>query len=104
MRQLRQKTEVLQQLGHFRYELIDGLHQQGPVALRQGLEVVFGEGAAAQLPGLLAVLNDQARFDFVFQRQAGQFVRGDRVLEVAESLGGSVGVSFASSRAGTRVP
>ena len=60
--------------------------KQGPVAFRQGLEVIFSEGAAAQLPGLLAMLDDQACFDFVFQRQAGQFVRGDWVFEVADGL------------------
>lgn len=58
---------MLQQLGDFRDELIHCLDQQGPIALWQGGESVFGEGAAAQLPRALAVLEHQARLDFLFK-------------------------------------
>ena len=83
---LGQELEVLQQLGHFRNELVDGLDQQGPVALGQILEGVFVERAALQLPGAFPVLDHQARFDFLFQRQASQFVRADRAFEVRDRL------------------
>jgi len=77
---------VLQQLGDFRDELVNGLHQQGPLALRQLAEGVFGERATAQFPGALAVLDDQARFDFFFQGQAGQFIGVDRAFEIRNRL------------------
>lgn len=82
----RQEAEVLQQLGDFRDELVHGLDQQGPVAFRQLAELVFGEGPAAQFPWALAVFDHQARFDFFFQGQAGQFVRFDRAFEVRQGL------------------
>ncbi|MCY1553404.1 hypothetical protein D9M68_898840 [compost metagenome] len=49
-------------------------------------EGVFGERAAAQLPGALAVFDDQARLDFLFQGQAGQLVWRDRALEAGHGL------------------
>ncbi|MNE24005.1 hypothetical protein D3C80_1172790 [compost metagenome] len=81
-----QEAEVLQQLADFRHELVDRLHQQGPVALGQGAEGIFFERAAAQFPWAFAVLDDQARFDFFFQGQAGQFVGVDRAFEISEGL------------------
>lgn len=81
-----QEAELLQQLGHFRYKLVDRLHQQGPLALGQGAEGVFGKRAATQLPRALAVLDHQARLDFFFQRQAGQFVGIDRAFEIRNGL------------------
>ncbi len=77
---------MLQQLGDFRDELVDRLHQQGPLTFRQLAEGVFGEGAATQLPWALAVFDDHPRFDFFFQREAGQFVGVDRAFEVRNRL------------------
>ena len=81
-----QEAEVLEHFGHFRHELVDGLHQQGPVAFGQLAEGVLGERAAAQFPRVGAVLQHQARFDFLFQRQAGQFVGADRAFEAGDGL------------------
>ena len=82
----RQEAEVFQQLVDFRHELINGLYQQGPLALWQFAELVFGERAAAQFPRTLAVLDDQARFDFFFKCQTGQLVSVDRAFEVRNGL------------------
>ena len=82
----RQEAEVFQQFADFRHELVDRLHQQGPLAFRQLAEFVFGERAATQFPRALAVLDHQARFDFFFQRQAGQFVGVDRAFEIRNRL------------------
>ncbi len=82
----RQEAEVFQQFADFRNELIHSLDQQGPLALRQRAEVVLGERAATQLPRALAFLEDQARFNFFFQCQAGQFVSVDRALEIRNGL------------------
>ena len=57
---LGQKFELFQQFGDFRHELVDGLHQQGPVTLWQLGEGVFGERAATQFPRAFTMLNDQA--------------------------------------------
>ncbi|MOA40750.1 hypothetical protein D3C78_1626530 [compost metagenome] len=81
-----QEAKVLQQLMDFWHELVDRLYQQGPVTFRQGAERVFFERAAAQFPRTLAVLDHQARFDFFFQGQAGQFVGIDRAFEVGKGL------------------
>ncbi|MNC84306.1 hypothetical protein D3C75_1387980 [compost metagenome] len=51
---------MLQQFVDLGYELVDGLHQQGPVALGQGAEGVFLERAATHFPRALAVFDDQA--------------------------------------------
>ncbi|MNK95320.1 hypothetical protein D3C87_1155520 [compost metagenome] len=82
----RQKAEIFQQFADFRDELIHGLHQQGPVTFRQLAEFIFGERAATQFPRTLAILDDQSRFDFFFQRQAGQFVGVDRAFEIRNCL------------------
>ncbi len=82
----RQKAEWLQQGGHFRHELVDRLDQQRPLALWQGAECVLGERPATHLPRALAVFQDNARLDFFFQAQTGQFVRADRILEIGEGL------------------
>src|SRR5690606_25340130 len=55
-----QEAEVLKQFGHFRHELVDRLYQEGPVAFGELAETVFGKRSAAQLPGLRAMLDDQA--------------------------------------------
>ncbi len=83
---VRQETEVLEQLGDFRDQLIHGLHQQGPVTFRQLLVGIFGERTATQFPRAVAMLDDQTGFDFLFERKAGQFVRGKRVLEIRNGL------------------
>ncbi|MDT4854794.1 hypothetical protein FQZ97_891140 [compost metagenome] len=81
-----QETEVLQQFGDFRDELVDGLDQQCPVALRQVLVGVFGEGAATQFPGSLAVLEHHARLDFLFQGKARELVGRDGAFESGDGL------------------
>ncbi|MNE34026.1 hypothetical protein D3C80_1277270 [compost metagenome] len=82
----RQEAELLEQFGNFRDELVDSLHQQGPVALRQGLKVLFLERAAAQFPGAVAMLDDDARLDHVFQGQAGEFVGAEWAVEFRQGL------------------
>ncbi|MCY1436575.1 hypothetical protein D9M71_527040 [compost metagenome] len=77
---------MLEQFANFRHELVDGLYQQGPLALGKLAELVFGEWAAAHFPRALAVLDDQSRFDFFFQRKACQFVGVDRAFEIREGL------------------
>ncbi|MNO95363.1 hypothetical protein D3C76_870040 [compost metagenome] len=82
----RQETEVFQQFADFRDELVDRLNQQGPLFFRQLAEFIFSERAATQFPWALAMLDHQARFDFFFQGQAGQFVGVDRAFEVRNRL------------------
>ncbi|MCY1436208.1 hypothetical protein D9M71_523250 [compost metagenome] len=77
---------MLQQFVDFRHKLVHRLYQQGPVTLGQGAEGVFLERAATHFPRALAVFDDQARFDFFFQGQAGQFVGVDRAFEISEGL------------------
>lgn len=81
-----QKAEMLDQHGDVRHELVDRLHQQGPVTLRQLLIGVLGEWTSAQLPGGFAVFDDQTGLDVLFEGEAGQFVRRDRALETRDGL------------------
>ena len=83
---VRRGLALPEQLCHFGHQLIDGLDQQGPVTLGQLLVGVLGEGAAAQLPRAVTVLDDQARLDFLFERKAGQLVRRDGALEIRDGL------------------
>ncbi len=77
---------MLQQLGDFRDELVDRLHQQGPVLFRQVLKVLLLERATAQFPRGFPVFEDDARFDRFLQGEAGQLVGGQRALEVRDGL------------------
>ncbi|MCY1537472.1 hypothetical protein D9M68_729670 [compost metagenome] len=81
-----QETELLEQLGHVRDELVHGLDQQGPVAFGEVLVGVLGEGAATQFPGAFAVFQHQARLDFLFEGQARQFIGRDGAFESGDGL------------------
>ncbi|MNQ91302.1 hypothetical protein D3C85_1066750 [compost metagenome] len=81
-----QEAELLEQLGHIRDELVDGLHQQGPIAFGKVLVGVLGERAATQFPGAVAVFQHQARLDFLFEGQARQFVGRDGAFESGDGL------------------
>ena len=59
--------------------VIHRLHQQRPVILAQVVEAL--EGAVRNLPTAVLVA-DQAAVHFVFHRQSGQLIRGDRIDKV----------------------
>lgn len=62
--------------------VIHRLHQQRPVILAQVVEAL--EGAVRNLPTAVLVA-DQAAVHFVFHRQSGQLIRGDRIDKVFEA-------------------
>ena len=81
------ETEIVEQVGNFRYPVVQALNQQGPVLFRQVAEAIRVERAVVQLPGFAGiVLDDDAGFHRFFTSQAGQFVRADRALETGKCL------------------
>ena len=67
--------------------LVDVLHQQAPVRCRQCCEIVFGEGAELQLPGIIAALLDhQSRIDLVAAGQPAQALGRDEAAKTGQGL------------------
>ena len=62
--------------------VVHRLHQQRPVVFAQVIEAL--EGAVRDLPTAVLVA-DQAAVHFVFHRQPGQLIRGDRIDKVFEA-------------------
>ena len=80
------EIEMFQQVGDLRHVMIQRLDQQGPVGLRQVFKGFFRERSVAQFPVDGAAFNDDAGFDFLFQRQPRQFVRLQQAFDVGKGV------------------
>ena len=83
----RQKIETLEQRAHIRVPLVDVLHEQRPVVIRQLGKFFFGERAVAQRPViLLAIVLHHARQRGFLAGKTGEVFRRKRRYEIRKRI------------------
>ena len=79
------EVESAQQALGLGQEVVDRLHQQGPLRFRQALEARLTERAMVELPVCAAAL-DQARLDVLAPRQVEQPLGRQQPLEPGQGI------------------
>src|SRR5471030_265707 len=79
---VRNVAERAHQMGRGLVPVINGLNQNRPVVFTQ--MIITFKRPVTHLPAAI-LMTDQAAVDFVFHRQTGQLIRGERVNKIFEA-------------------